>query len=254
MEMISNSKIKLLRSLEHKKFRQQHGLFIAEGRKIILELLRSKRFEIDRVFVLHESLADIPAEQLKNIDVEEISYNAFERISQLTTPDFGLAVLRIPEKIPLRMPAGQELFLLLDSIRDPGNLGTIIRLCDWFGVSQVICSEDSVDMFAPKVIQATMGSFSRVGVSYTDHLAWLKSLPQNIHVYGTVLNGESLPSVKPQFPAVVVIGNESHGISADVLQCIRLKVTIPGASQSGAESLNAAMAAGIVLYEFIRNR
>jgi TrmH family RNA methyltransferase len=251
--MISKPVISLLRSLEHKKFRQQHGLFIAEGRKIISEILSTGSFEVEELFLLPESVAFIPAAQLRNVKVTEISYKMLERISQLTTPDFGLALVRIPAEQHPGFPRENQIFLLLDAIRDPGNLGTIIRLCDWFGVSQIVCSEDTVDMYSPKVIQATMGSFCRVGVSYADHLAWLKSLPQSISVYSTVLNGEPLPSVVPQFPAVVVIGSESHGISADVLQCVRHKVTITGASQSGAESLNAAMAAGIVLYELSRS-
>jgi len=248
--VISKASISIVRSLEHKKFRQEHGLFIAEGKKTILEILKTERFEIKNLFLLHESIADIPQKLQNNLKVTEIQYSILERLSQLSTPDFGLAVMCIPEKQAPAFPTGKQLVLLLDSIRDPGNLGTIIRLCDWFGVTQVICSEDSVDLYAPKVIQATMGSFCRVEVSYTDHLHWLKSLPQHVHIYGTVLNGEPLSSVAPQFPAVVVIGNESHGISAEALQCIRHNITIPGASRFGAESLNAAMAAGIVLYEF----
>ncbi len=252
--MISKPKISLIRSLEHKKFRQQHSLFIAEGRKIIMEILKSSSYEISELFLLEESVGEIPVDLLNNIDVSVISYGTLERISQLTTPDFGLAVLQIPENEPPSVPAGKELFLLLDSIRDPGNLGTMIRLCDWFGVNHIVCSEDTADKYSPKVIQATMGSFCRVGVSYTDHVQWLKSLGKNVSVYGTVLNGKPLPAVEPRFPAVVVIGNESHGISDEMMYLVQERIFIPGSSQSLAESLNAAMAAGIVLYEFFKSR
>lgn len=250
--MISKPKISLIRSLEHKKFRQQHRLFIAEGRKIILEILKSERFKISELLVLQESINEIPDFQLKKIPVSVISYGTLEKISQLRTPDFGLAVLHMPETETPAIPSEGEMILLLDSIRDPGNFGTIIRLCDWFGVNNIVCSEDTADMYSPKVIQATMGSFCRVVVSYTNHVKWLKSIGENVSIYGTVMNGKSLSTVKPNFPAVVIIGNESIGISEEVLQLVHERITIPGSLQSQAESLNAANAAGIVMYEFFK--
>ncbi len=248
--MISKPVISLLRSLEHKKFRQQHGMFIAEGRKIISEMISTGCFEIEELFLLPESVAFIPAELLKNIEVTEISYKLLERISQHTTPDFGLALVRIPAEQHPGFPDENQIFLLLDAIRDPGNLGTIIRLCDWLGISQIICSGDTVDVYSPKVIQATMGSLCRVNVSYTDHLQWLKTLPNNVSVYGTVLNGTPLHNISPSKPSVIVMGNESHGISDDVLKYVTQKITIEKSPVSTAESLNAAIATGIVLYEF----
>jgi len=247
--MISQTKIKLIRSLGHKKFRQKHGLFIAEGKKIIQEALNSDRFITEELFLLTESTVEIQPHQQPL--VTEISYTQLERISMLSTPDFGLALLRIPQETPMPSPpSGKQVFLLLDSIRDPGNLGTIIRLCDWFGISKLICSDDTVDLFSPKVIQASMGSFCRIDIFYTNPAQWLGSLPPDVEIFGTVLKGTPLHKFHPNKPCVIVIGNESHGISPEVLQHVTEKITIEPAHESGAESLNAAVAAGIIIYQF----
>jgi RNA methyltransferase, TrmH family len=247
--MISQTTIKLIRSLEYKKFRQKHGLFIAEGRKIIQEALSSDSFITEELFLLSESAGEIQSRYLPL--VTEISYAQLQRISLQTTPDFGLALLRIPKEVPVPSPpSGNQVFLLLDSIRDPGNLGTIIRLCDWFGISKLICSEDTTDLFSPKVIQASMGSFCRIDVFYTNPAQWLLSLPPEVAIYGTVLNGTPLHKVSLHKPCVIVTGNESHGISTEVLKYVTKKITIEPAEGSGAESLNAAVAAGIIIYQF----
>ncbi len=250
--MLSKSKISLIGSLDNKKFRKQHGLFIAEGKKIILEVLDSAKFEIVDLFLTSSALKEISADLLTGIDVTEISDSELERISLLTTPSFGLALLNIPKEMTPRVPQFNEVILMLDSVRDPGNLGTIIRLCDWFGVSQIICSEETVDVYSPKVIQASMGSFCRVNIFYSDLISQLQSLEKNVRIYATVLNGTPLQQIQKSKPSVIIIGNESHGISKSILGFVTDKITIESARSSEAESLNAAMAAGIVLYEFRR--
>jgi len=250
--MLSKSKISLIRSLDQKKFRKQHGLFVAEGKKIILEILDSATFEIAELFLTSSALKEVSADIFAGVELTEISDSELERISMLTTSSFGLALLKIPEDISPVVPKNDEPILLLDSIRDPGNLGSIIRLCDWFGVSQILCSEDTVDVYSPKVIQASMGSVCRVSVSYADIAQWLGTLKKNVRIYGTVLNGTSLQNTKLETPSVIIIGSESHGISKNILGFVTDKITIESVQCFGAESLNAAIAAGIVLYEFRR--
>jgi len=246
--MLSINTIKLIRSLEQKKFRKEHGLFVAEGKKAILELLKSDQFIIKYLFLTQES--HIPFDISQKIQAEIITDKELSRISSQNSPDFGLAVLEIPSEKAIALPEKNEFSIVLDSIRDPGNLGTIIRLCDWFGVKNIFCSDDTVDFYSPKVIQASMGSFCRVNVHYTGLYDWLKSIRDTITIYGTTLNGALLNTVTPKKPAVIVIGSESHGISPEIEELLHEKITIPSAQGVDTESLNAATACSIVTWHF----
>ena len=253
--MLSHSKIKYVQGLQQKKFRRQHGVFVAEGEKIVSELWGSQ-FVVEGVYALPGWLEAHRQEIQQGVDVYEVSEKDLERISGLKSPNQVLAVVRMPVGgTNLRFfPAG--LSLVLDQVQDPGNLGTIIRTADWFGIRRVICSPDTAEVFSPKVVQATMGSFLRVEVSYTPLVPFLESHSGTVTVYGAFLEGEDIFGVNPQANALLVIGNESKGISADVALHVQKKVRIHGGRQSSkadaAESLNASVAAGILMAWFSR--
>lgn len=238
--MVSKSQIKLIRSLHQKKFREKTGLFVAEGPKIITDLIESG-IEIHSLFSTEISTHK---DNLYKITPDEL-----QKISNLKTANTSLALFRIPT-----FSTGQEtgLIVALDAIRDPGNLGTIIRLCDWFGVKQLICSQDTVDCFNPKVIQATMGSIARVQVLYEDLAAYIKK--STLPVYGACMDGVSIYSKKLPKHALVILGNEANGISEEIMNLIQEKITIPQfGEQLEAESLNVATATSIILSEFKRS-
>ena len=241
--MVSKNQIKLITGLQQKKYRKQHQLFIAEGVKVIGELLHSD-FELEHIFVTHDLFLDIPKEKKSVITTTEI-----KKISALTTANDCLALFKIPAEMEI-MEEG--LIVALDDIRDPGNLGTIIRLCDWFGIKQLVCSEQTVDIYNPKVIQATMGSISRVNVVYTDLKQYLSSFSKEI--FGTFMEGENIYKSNLPKEGVIVLGNEANGISEDIENTITQRITIPrfGDLQQ-TESLNVATATAIVLSEFKRN-
>lgn len=241
--MVSKNQIKRITGLHQKKFRSEHGLFIAEGFKVIQELFHSQ-YKIQEFYSTDTSL------QLDNATRPQLISEAdLKKISCLKTPNQCLAVFKITPPKPL--PAG-GLTLVLDDIRDPGNLGTIIRLCDWFGIEHLVCSEETADVYNPKVIQATMGSIGRVNVVYTSLENFLNNNRQP--VYGAFMEGDSVyDSVLPQ-DAVLVMGNEANGVSAAVEALIQHKISIPrfGRLQK-TESLNVATATAILLSEFRRN-
>ena len=240
-EMISSREIKQIRSLATKKGREESGLFTVEGEKIVSEALASC-FEVVKVY-----------------RTEEIGQEAMGRISALSTPSPALAVLRQKESREPRVPS-DGLILCLDSIRDPGNLGTIIRVADWFGVKEIVASEDTVELYNPKTVQATMGAIFRVNVSYCDIIRYAKdTVKSGGKVYGTFLDGENIYR-KPletgeTAPAVIVIGNESRGISREMDAVVSDRLFIPSFPGDGSltsESLNAAIATAITLAEFRR--
>ena len=240
--MVSKNQIKFISSLHLKKNRIASQLFIAEGVKVIQELLNSN-FILEHLYST-EPLFDALQADLKSI----ISESELKKISALTTPNNCLAVFKIPASMPIEE---KGLILALDDIRDPGNLGTILRLCDWFGIFQVICSEQTVDLFNPKVVQATMGSISRVNVSYVN----LKSFIQNssLPIFGTFMDGSNVYKENLPKEAIVIMGNEANGISQQIQNCIKNRLTIPrfGDLQL-TESLNVATATAIILSEFRR--
>ncbi len=241
--MVSKNQIKLITSLEHKKFRQKNKLFIAEGVKVIQELLLSN-FELEHLYVT-EPIFD----ELNQDAITVISENDLKKISCLSTPNNCLALFKIPKEKKI---TNDGLILALDDIRDPGNLGTIIRLCDWFGVGQIVCSEQSVDVFNPKVVQATMGSLARVNVTYVNLPLFLSASNQT--VFGTFMNGENVYQKQLPPNGILVLGNEANGISKEVEKCISQRLAIPRFGKvKKTESLNVATAAAVFLSEFKRS-
>ncbi|WP_037315863.1 RNA methyltransferase [Salegentibacter sp. Hel_I_6] len=240
--MVSKSQIKLITSLAQKKYRYKNGLFVAEGFKTINELIYSK-FKLNRLFTLKEDFG-IEADKIQNIDEREL-----KKISFLKTPQAALALFEIPEEVNVQ---DENLILALDGIRDPGNLGTIIRLCDWFGIKNLVCSRDSVDCYNPKVVQATMGSLARVNISYCDLKTFLEN--SELPVYGAFMEGENIYKSKTEEKAILVMGNEANGISAEIEGMIGKRVSIPRFGEvQETESLNVATATAILFSEFKRN-
>jgi TrmH family RNA methyltransferase len=239
--MLSKSQIKLITSLKQKKYRLQHGFFVVEGIKTIKELLQSN-------LTLHK----LYTTETFNIDAKDeilISEADLKRISFLSTPNKALAIFKIPTPIPV---STNGLILVLDAIRDPGNFGTIIRLCDWFGIVDLVCSKETVDCFNPKVIQATMGSITRVNISYVDLVDFLNEI--ETPTFGAFMEGKNVYSKQMPEQGVLVMGNEANGISKEVEAIINEKISIPRFGDLQAtESLNVATATAILLSEFRRS-
>lgn len=239
--MITAAEIKFVKSLSQKKFRDSSGLFVAEGEKLVAEAL-SSRFEVERVY-----------------RKEDIGEAAMTRITGLSSPSPALALVRRPNDLSEAKVPEKGLYLALDGIRDPGNLGTILRIADWFGIDAVFCSPDTVDCFNPKVVQATMGAIFRVRIHYTDIPALCKGVAaRSGRVYGTFLDGENFYrkdlSNGSDAPSVIVIGNEANGITEKTAACVTDRLYIPPfpADDAGSESLNAAVATAITVAEFRR--
>jgi len=252
--MISKNQLKFVNALKLHKFREAEGLFIAEGIKLVDELLQSN-FQIKQIFATRQWLDDGHLHAQRNqIQAQEITDAELERISLLNSPNQVLAVAVKPEYLPLP-DVRKEWVLLLDQIKDPGNLGTIIRTADWFGFHRIIASPNSVEVWNPKVVQASMGSVLRLPVHYHDLTELLKEYNGKVPVYGTLLEGVAPASVAISKYGMVVVGNESHGISEAILPFITTKISIPAAavsSQGRAESLNASIATAIICYEIRR--
>ena len=240
--MVSKNQIKLISSLQQKKYRTVHQLFTVEGIKGIQELLDSN-LELEHLYTTQSDFETV-AKDKKSI----VSEADLKKISTLATPNTCLAVFRIPKEEKIKESG---LVVVLDTIRDPGNLGTIIRLCDWFGVQQLVCSKETVDIYNPKVVQATMGSITRVNVNYVNLQDFLSTTV--LPVFGTFMTGESIYKTKLPREGIVVMGNEANGISKELEIIIKNRLTIPrfGLLQK-AESLNVATATAIVLSEFCR--
>jgi len=238
--MLSKSQIKLITSLKQKKYRQQHNFFVVEGVKAITELLQSN-LELHKLYTTQSF-------NINSKDEVIISETDLKRISFLTTPNKALAVFKLPEQKPID---NSGLIVALDSIRDPGNLGTIIRLCDWFGVKELICSKETVDCFNPKVIQATMGSITRVHVSYIDLGFFLSTV--KLPVFGAFMEGENVYKASLPKQGVLVMGNEANGVSEKIEAMITKKISIPRFGDlKVTESLNVATATAVLLSEFRR--
>ncbi|SEP99042.1 TrmH family RNA methyltransferase [Flavobacterium urocaniciphilum] len=240
--MVSKNQIKLINSLQQKKYRKLHNLFIAEGKKVIQELIDAK-FNLEHLFVTKENLFDTKHQPVLIADAD------LKKITALTAANDCLAVFKTKE-ITFKESSGLE--LALDDIKDPGNMGTIIRLCDWFGISRIVCTEESVDIYNPKVVQATMGSLARVEVVYTDLTSYIKNA--NTEVFGTFMEGENIYKQTLPTSGIIVMGNEANGISRDIEKLVTQKISIPrfGTLQQ-TESLNVATATAIILSEFKRN-
>jgi len=242
--MLSKTHSKYIQSLHHKKFRDAENRFIAEGSKVVPELIQSGKFICTEIFGLTEWLQPNEALIRKHYRglLHEVALHELEKISALSTPNQVLAVFE-KNKAP-HIDVQGKLNLVLDDIQDPGNMGTIIRIADWFGIENIICSEHSADMYNPKVVQSTMGSIGRVNVLYTDLVEFLKK-HSSVRKYAAALDGTPVQQLKNIKEGLLVIGNESKGISQEIFAMATDKITIPKIGQ--AESLNAAIATGIIL-------
>ncbi len=250
--MLSHNQQKHLRSLSVKKFRQQHGHFLVEGEKMVCELLGQGKISVSAVFGL-ERWADANRQLLKPyFEIFNLITEAeLEKISALTTPNQVLAVANLPSGPIETQGAVENLCFYLDGIQDPGNMGSILRVADWFGFPAVFCSPDCADVFSPKVVQASMGAVFRVQ-SWEIELSELLTTAPGIPVAGAVLDGENVFEAKLPQNGLIVIGNEGRGISAAVAKQLTHRLSIPRHPDGGAESLNAAVAAGILAAAFRR--
>ena len=242
--MLSKSQLKYIQSLDQKKYRDEESVFIAEGPKLVKEILQNKNAELRNLYALRQwILANeewLPA--ANSVEIDEIE---LQRITQLKTPNNVLAVFK---KFKIKEPVVQnKISLVLDAIRDPGNLGTIIRIADWFAIDEIICSDDCADVYNSKVVQATMGSIARVNIFYSDLPAWLKD--QQVRIYGALLEGKDVTKKNTLKEGLLIIGNESTGIRPELMSLINEKITIP--KKGNAESLNAAIATGIILSHLV---
>lgn len=240
--MLSKNTIKYLTSLQQKKKRQEYGVYVVEGEKIVQEAISWASGVIKNIYCLSDFASE---NDLSQFNVEVITDAELKQISTLTTPNKVLAVLEKEQKTWDK----SNFYLALDGIQDPGNMGTIIRLADWFGLTQIICSNDCVDGYNPKVIQATMGSLFRVQLHYVPLIDFLKE--QNIPVYGALLNGENVYQQQLRKEGILLMGNEGNGIRSELLPYVTTPLTIPRFGH--AESLNVGIATSILLSEFSRN-
>ncbi|MEP6464765.1 MAG: RNA methyltransferase [Parafilimonas sp.] len=239
--MLSRNEVKYIQSLRHKKNRNQENLFIAEGTKIISELIDAN-FDVKKIYAVKEWI-DLNA-GIKNII--DVSDDELKKISGFETPNKVVAV--VEKRNAITSPVlKNKITLLLDGIQDPGNLGTIIRTADWFGIENIIASVDTTDVYNPKVVQATMGSIVRVNVFYTDLKVFLST--NNIMVYAAVLDGENISAIPATNECILIIGNESKGIRKHIQPYIQKKVSVQ--KTGNAESLNAAVATGIILFKLV---
>lgn len=252
MTAISKNRLKSLRALQLKKYRLSEGLFIAEGDKIVSELLNARGWQIEQIFALPTWINRHQNALQPYTDITTaVTETDMAAISSLHTPASVAALLALPTPLPARMQP-QQWYIALDRLNDPGNMGTILRIADWFGIEQVFCSLDSVEVFNPKTIQAAMGSLWRVRVVPTN-LAELFAQHPHIPVYGAMLQGDNLFDLQQQPTArgCIVIGSESHGIQTALQPYLQYRITIPRIGH--AESLNAAVATGIICAQLCRS-
>jgi RNA methyltransferase, TrmH family len=242
--MLVKSKVKYIQSLSHKKLRDEEGVFVAEGPKIINELLSTASIEAIELFAVTgwEAPKGVPA------TINEVDADTLKKISFQTTPNQVLGIFKKPVLQALHL--ADTVTLMADNIQDPGNLGTIVRCADWFGIKQVICSRDCVDIYNPKAIQSTMGSIARVAVYYEDLELIINSHPST-SVYAAMLGGKDLHEIKPLHHGIILIGNESKGVNPTLIKLAHHQLTIPKFGH--AESLNAAVATGIILSHLIKS-
>jgi TrmH family RNA methyltransferase len=239
--MLSKNQVRFINSLRRKKTRKSEGLFLAEGKKLVLDLLNSD-IQVDKIYSLPEFECPEPGK------TQHISERELHSISSLTAPNAVLAIFKIPETKPVLK---RGLAIALDEINDPGNLGTIIRLCDWFDIPQILCSQNTVDCYNPKVVQSSMGSLARVPINYLDLRKHLET--ENRTIYGTFMGGESLYRAPFEQDAILVMGNEANGISDGIRALVDKELGIPQfGSRQNTESLNVAMATAIFLSEMRR--
>ena len=241
--MVVKSQIKFIKKLQQKKYRNQSGLFVAEGVKLVKELVKS-RLEPVYIYVTEPGILESGSYQQELVNPRELA-----QMSGMKSPNKVLAVFRIPEEVS-RESAGWV--LALDAVQDPGNLGTIIRLADWFGIRQIWCSADTVDCYNPKVLQASMGAIGRVNLIYGDLVAAIAGA--DLPVYGAYMQGEVSFEMELPQAGILVMGNEANGISESVAAQIHSRISIPQFGANNGESLNVATATAVLLYEIRRDR
>lgn len=246
--MFSKSTVKYIQSLQHKKFRDEYNVFVAEGPKVVTELLQTTIFSCKAVYAVQEWVDELDhnlALAIKSVLVIVKDFE-LEKIAHYATANKVVAVFG---KKPSNEKPGlkNKITLMLDDIQDPGNIGTIIRTADWFGIENIICSNNTVDIYNSKVVQSTMASLGRVNIIYTDLKKCLESLG-DIKKFATTLNGQPLDKAITVKEAIIIIGNESKGVSTELIEMVDEKITIPKIGK--AESLNAAIATGIILFAF----
>lgn len=252
--MISKAKIKYIHSLEQKKHRKAEGVFVAEGHKSVGDLLLAGN-KPTMIVATEEWKA--PCELPSDTEFLAVTEEELRKASLLLHPQQVIGIFPTPQsqQLPSAEMLKEELCLCLDGVQDPGNLGTIIRTADWFGISTIICSNETADAYNPKVVQATMGSIARVHIIYCDLPEYLTSLPDDIPVYGTLLDGKPLYSAELTSNGIIVMGNEGNGISEEVRRQLTHHLLIPPypTEKKTAESLNVAIATAIICAEFRRN-
>lgn len=247
--MISAKRIKQIKALSQKKNRRDSGFFVVEGDKAVNELLQQSEWEVAHIYAVDTWLDEnsIP----RDIPIDKVSAKELTRISSLNAPNRVLAVVKIPGRNITEVSPDGKLILLLDNIQDPGNLGTIIRTADWFGIENIVCSENTAELYNPKVIQSSMGSFLRVKLYYISPEVFLSKLPKELPVMGALLKGENIYNGNLPGEGIIIIGNESKGISAKLINYITYKIYIPVHRDANKkihpESLNASVATGIIL-------
>ena len=247
--MFSKSSIKYIQSLQHKKFRDEYNAFVAEGPKVVSGLISTAAFPVKGIYAVQEWIDEMDETLLRSHKekIEIIKDFELEKIASYTTANKVLAVFE-KKDINQNIRTKNKLTLALDDIQDPGNLGTIIRTADWFGVENIICSLNTVDMYNSKVVQSTMASLGNVNISYCMLPIWLRE-QKNIQVLAATLNGRSIHEYNDLKEAIIIIGNESKGISDEIMQLANEKISIPKIGK--AESLNAAVATAVILSKFL---
>jgi TrmH family RNA methyltransferase len=255
--MVSKSKMSFILSLQKKKTREEEQLYVVEGDKLVKEFLAA-RMPIRILIAKPEFLNSLPLVHKQGVgEIVPASYDDLKKISSLKTPHNALAVVEMPDINMDTDSLGKELSLALDCVQDPGNLGTIIRAAAWFGIRNIYCSENCVDVYNPKVIQASMGAILHVNVFYTSLSSLFASaIEKKVIIYGTLVEGESIYSCKLGKSGIILLGNESKGISEELIPFITCRIMIPKQTDatSGIDSLNVSMAASVILSEFTRGR
>ena len=253
--MLSKNKIKFINSIKKKKYRDQYNSFFVEGEKLVDELIKSN-FEITELFATNEWIEKNSESTFNQFNISQITNDELSKISALSTPNKVMAVTSMPEYTYNKNQIKESLSILLDDIKDPGNLGTIIRIADWFGIENIFCTPESVDLYNPKVVQATMGAIFRVKVHYVDFKNLLQDFKDisNFNIYGTFLEGDNIYKENLPKNGFIIMGNESHGISDHWKPFINKKLFIPSYPMDAqtSESLNISIATAIVCSEFRR--
>ncbi|NOZ34691.1 MAG: RNA methyltransferase [Chlorobi bacterium] len=249
--MLSKNEIKFFNSLKLRKFRIKHNLFIAEGEKLVFELLQS---QIKPKIIFTSKIQEFRNLTDLNAEIIEVGIPEIKKISQLVTPPTTIGIFNIPDYILDIKEIESSLTIFCDDIQNPGNLGTIIRTADWFGIKNVLCSEHSADIYNPKTVQATMGAIASVRVHYVNKIIFFSSLNKVLPIYGTFLKGKNIYETDLSDKGIIIIGNEGKGISCETEQFVTERLFIPSfnTDNKSAESLNAAVATAVICSEFRR--